>query len=295
MRFLYTLVALLVGQAAVAIPITHAGMDLINHSVNPQYDVVAALDSRELEKRTTCQTVNHVIRTIGTSRNLVTFYTLATILARQVCEYVNGYKCLELSNIIVLALNLIYSAASHYSGAQAEILSGARKRNYGDIHTGYSVIDSGEEILQRRDGDPALVSRVLLAGLTGSHSPNTKQDIIVNHFADGNTLLHLPIGESSTDNRGKRVPPGSGFKISYTTRSKSRLSYSKQQEMSGFIAAAWAAASEAYDMTDFIGLAQDGYNVNFYYRVIPEVRGFGLNYESVDICGGMGDFLFGKA
>lgn len=65
--------------------------------------------------------------------------------------------------------------------------------------------------------------------------------------------------------------------------------------MSGFIAAAWAAASEAYDMTDFIGLAQDGYNANFYYRIIPEVRGFGLNYESVDICGGMGDFLFGKA
>lgn len=91
------------------------------------------------------------------------------------------------------------------------------------------------------------------------------------------------------------MPPGSGFKISYTTRSKSRLSYSKQQEMSGFIAAAWAAASEAYDMTDFIGLAQDGYNANLYYRIIPEVRGFGLNYESVDICGGMGGFLFGKA
>jgi hypothetical protein len=46
-------------------------------------------------------------------------------------------------------------------------------------------------------------------------------------------------------------------------------------------------------MTDFIGLAQDGYNANFYYRIIPEVRGFGLNYESVDVCGGMGDFLFG--
>lgn len=80
------------------------------------------------------------------------------------------------------------------------------------------AFDSEEEILQRRDGDPALVSRVLLAGLTGSHSPNTKQDIIVNHFAGGNTLLHLPIGESSTDNRGKRVPPGSGFKISYVSK-----------------------------------------------------------------------------
>jgi hypothetical protein len=139
-----------------------------------------------------------------------------------------------------MALNLIYSAAAHYSGAQAEMLPGARKRNYDNIHAGYvdwwtNVIgsngnnltydaisslafDSKEEILQRRDGDPALVSRVLLAGLTGSHSPNIKQDIIVNHFADGNTLLHLPIGQSSTDSRGKRVPPGSGFKISYVSR-----------------------------------------------------------------------------
>lgn len=70
MRFLYTLVALLVGQAAVAIPVTHAGTDLISRSVNPQYDAVTALDSRELEKRITCQTVNHVIRTIGSSKNL---------------------------------------------------------------------------------------------------------------------------------------------------------------------------------------------------------------------------------
>lgn len=51
MRFIHALVALLVGQAAVATPITHAGMDLISRSVNPQYDAVSALDPRELEKR----------------------------------------------------------------------------------------------------------------------------------------------------------------------------------------------------------------------------------------------------
>lgn len=37
----------------------------------------------------------------------------------------------------LLAFNLICSAAAHYSGAQAEILPGARKQNDGDIHTGY--------------------------------------------------------------------------------------------------------------------------------------------------------------
>lgn len=61
--------------------------------------------------------------------------------------------------------------------------------------------------------------------------------------------------------------------------------------MSGFAAAAWAATSKIYDMTDFIGFAETGYSANFYYRIIPEVRGFGLNYESVDVCGQMGGFL----
>lgn len=78
--------------------------------------------------------------------------------------------------------------------------------------------DDKEEALQRRDGDPALVSRVLFSGVTGSHSPDTKQDVIVNHFADGNALLHLPIGEGSTDKLGKRVPSGTGFKMSYVSK-----------------------------------------------------------------------------
>jgi hypothetical protein len=61
--------------------------------------------------------------------------------------------------------------------------------------------------------------------------------------------------------------------------------------MSAFAAAAWAAASKSYGMTDFIGFAETDHSANFYYRIIPESRGFGLNYESVDICGGMAGFL----
>lgn len=36
-----------------------------------------------------------------------------------------------------MSFNLIYSAAAHYSSAQAEILPGARRRDYGDIHGEY--------------------------------------------------------------------------------------------------------------------------------------------------------------
>lgn len=165
---------------------------------------------------------------------------MSTVLARSICSYVHGSDCSELAYIIQTGFSIIYVAAAQYSGAEPETLPGARKRNDGDMHAGYvdwwaNVLndstnnltydaisslpfDDKEEILQRRDDDPALVSRVLFSGMTGPHSPNTKQDIIVNHFADGNTLLHLPVGKSSVDKLGKRVPSGSGFKISYVSR-----------------------------------------------------------------------------
>ncbi|RFU81802.1 hypothetical protein TARUN_393 [Trichoderma arundinaceum] len=294
--------AILAGQVAVAAPIVDGVTDLVEHSSrDPQHEVIAALDRRELEKRINCRAIRHVIRAIGTSKITGWYITSATVLTRGICAYVHGSDCAELSLIIQTALYLIYLTASHYSGAQPETLPGARKR---DVHASYvswwvnvlndssndliyndisSLPFDNKEILQRRDGDPALVSRVLLSGLTGSHSPNTKQDIIVNHFADGNTLLHLPIGESYTDKLGKRVPPGSGFKVSYTTRAKSKLSRTHLVEMSSFAAAAWAATSSLYDMTDFIGFAQTDHDANFYYRTIPESRRFVLSYKPVDI------------
>lgn len=46
-----------------------------------------------------------------------------------------------------------------------------------------------------------------------------------------------------------------------------------------------------FETTEYIGLVKDGHKADFYYRIIPEVRGFGLNYESVDFCGGMASLL----
>ncbi|OQD61890.1 hypothetical protein PENPOL_c014G09920 [Penicillium polonicum] len=51
------------------------------------------------------------------------------------------------------------------------------------------------------------------------------------------------------------------------------------------IATNWALDAYAAPMSDYMGLVKTGNHPNFYYRIIPEVKGFGLNYESVDICG----------
>ncbi|RLL97478.1 hypothetical protein CFD26_106686 [Aspergillus turcosus] len=42
---------------------------------------------------------------------------------------------------------------------------------------------------------------------------------------------------------------------------------------------------------DFSGFAETEHAANFSYRIIPEIRGFGTNYETVDVCGGMASYL----
>jgi hypothetical protein len=61
--------------------------------------------------------------------------------------------------------------------------------------------------------------------------------------------------------------------------------------MSQNIAVNWAGYAYNYPMTDMIGFAKNGDKANFYHRIIPESGHFGLNYESVDICGGMDSYL----
>jgi hypothetical protein len=44
-------------------------------------------------------------------------------------------------------------------------------------------------------------------------------------------------------------------------------------------------------MSEYIGFVADKEKANFYFRFIPEFREFGMNFESVDVCGQMADML----
>ncbi|KAK6217118.1 hypothetical protein QIS74_07232 [Colletotrichum tabaci] len=152
--------------------------------------------------------------------------------------------------------------------------------------------DAEDAALERRDGDPKLLTRIHFSGVVDSET-GRKHEIIANHFEGNNTVLHLPaLDQAAMASRdlSKRVG-AAGFKISYTTRAQSLLTRSHQQEMSGCIASAWSIAAENYRLEDYIGLAKTDHNANFYWRIIPELYGFGLNYESVDVCGGMAGYL----
>ncbi|GFF97992.1 hypothetical protein IFM53868_09586 [Aspergillus udagawae] len=236
-------------------------------------------------------------------------------LARSVCEYVDGSRCADLSYIIQAGLTLVYYAAAEYSGAIPEGLPTKRQvdgsQDYvrlwetmlsssGDISydsLAPLAFHSDDATLTRRQGEPSLVHRLQVAGFTLDNSP--KHDIIANHYDNGETVLQLPFPGGSSDanaslgsNLHKRFDKP-GFKISFTTRERSKLTQAHQKSMAFAAAATWAvyADNASHKMNDFIGFAETEHAANFYYRIIPEIRGFGTNYETVDVCGGMASYL----
>lgn len=235
---------------------------------------------------------------------------MSATLTSAVCAYFHGADCASLVSIIQAALSLIYLAATAYSnGAVPEVLPTRRDLDHSDgaaqwwenalsgSEVAYDTIkalpfERSEADLHRRDDEPHLLARVQLNGIPTQDGG--KQQIIINHFEGNNTVLHLPLaGFTSPGFNGTHTKrdEGAGFKVSYTTRKTSLLTKDHRVEMAARGAEAWASTSHSYRMSDFIGFAATGHEANFYYRIIPEVRRFGLNYESVDICGGMAQFL----
>ncbi|KAL4997513.1 hypothetical protein BDV10DRAFT_186108 [Aspergillus recurvatus] len=141
------------------------------------------------------------------------------------------------------------------------------------------------------------MQRLQITGFALDGSP--KHDIIANYYDNGATILHLPLpdgGSGANSTEGSALTKQfdkPGFKISFTTRTRTKLTQAHQRSMTLAGAATWAvyADNSGHKIDDFIGFAETGHAANFYYRIIPEVRGFGTNYESVDVCGGMASYL----
>lgn len=236
-------------------------------------------------------------------------------LARQVCEYSGGNRCEELSYIISDGLLLAYTAAAAYSGSIPEGLPGKRhvdaSQDYFQLwetmlsgnddisyeHLAPLSISSNTLPLVRRQDEPLPIHRFQITGFAVEGSP--KHDIIANHYENGDTVLHLPLtggnsGANSTEGSDlKKRFDKPGFKISFTTRKRSKLTQAHQKSMALAGASTWAvyADNANHKMDDFIGFAETEHAANFYYRIIPELRGFGTNYETVDTCGGMASYL----
>jgi hypothetical protein len=145
--------------------------------------------------------------------------------------------------------------------------------------------------LKARDGEPALVNRVVLRNLTFPENPRG-HDVAIHHDGDGTGQLHLPhFGQSlgGASDVHKRFD-GAGFKIAFTSRPNPTPNRSNEAAISNALAQNWWREADA-TINELIGFAKTSNKANFYWRIIPEIQGFGLNYESVDVCGGMAAYL----
>jgi hypothetical protein len=160
------------------------------------------------------------------------------------------------------------------------------------------AINLSELPLEKRDSEPKLLSRTIIRGLIDEES-GEPTDIAINDFGNedfdlqyGADFEALAVDNETTSGLHKRYN-GHGIKVPYTTRIRSKLTRAHQRQMSAAIARDWGdkATTAGYRMNEYFGLVKTDHQANFYFRIIPEVRGFGLDYESVNACGGMAKYL----
>ncbi|KAJ5204877.1 uncharacterized protein N7498_005756 [Penicillium cinerascens] len=157
-------------------------------------------------------------------------------------------------------------------------------------------IDVSNVTLNKRDFDPSLIHRTIARNVAVDDQSNTS-DLAFKFFDNGDLNLHfagdfghLSSGTDQSPTLQRRFD-GAGFKIAATTRVRSKLTRDHQRSMAYHIACDWASDSYRMSTSDYIGLVKTDHTANFYFRIIPEIKGFGLNYESVNICGQLAPFL----
>lgn len=236
------------------------------------------------------------------------YVTAGGVLARSVCKLAGYDACDDVAAAVASALTIIFTAAADYSGGEAvsvpELPSPRRSFNsYQDMLVtameghGLKFADiqpalPAEEAQKRSTEEPYLLERFLIKELLAADNTTT-HDFYVNYYSNGGAVIHHPLlgaDEHLTSPLAKRYSHP-GFKVSYTMRRKSSLTGYKRDVMTTGIAGYWAGLVETTSMTDYIGFEEENGKANFYFRIIPEIRGFGTNYESVDICGGMASYL----
>ncbi|KAJ5392923.1 hypothetical protein N7465_011897 [Penicillium sp. CMV-2018d] len=330
MKLLHSLCFLSVASAAaLSVPVADIPSDtnlvsgeLVGYGAN-EVEIRTPNEANVLEARVsgTCRRVGRVISRYGTSSAVVAVLHLTTSLAKDVCEGEGSPKCARYVGYVQGGLDIIFlligithgsvgtsstAEESHFDpgpvrrGLPADTPSAdalhAALQNDGWIYDHLEQVDVSSLNLKKRDSDPRMTQRMIARNVT-LNDQGSASDIAFNYFDNGDLNLHFPGGSGTFPAGNAPDSPlhkrfnGAGFKISATTRAKTDLPRDKQKAMAHEIASNWALDAYAAPMSDYMGLVKTGNHPNFYYRIIPEVKGFGLNYESVDICGVLYEYV----
>ncbi|KAE8342106.1 hypothetical protein BDV24DRAFT_150612 [Aspergillus arachidicola] len=309
MKFLSSLLLLLAGVDAInAHP---AAVEQFTGELEVASPNPSGLTLRALQQRTpNCSRVDYFISRITSVKAQVAFVTFGPEAAKYICRTIThgDPTCDDWAQGIRYALGLIFAIFGK-DGAEPAVRPGEpvrriNARSYLDIATTalkesslqFASIEADDNLpsIEKRSSDePSLVERFLIRGLYHSDLGNEATNIWVNHYSNGDNILQIAPEDGQQDGNSTitRRWDKPGFKIAYTTRKKSPLNEQDALKMAKHISMKWQGMAIGNDISDFIGFVETGHTANFYFRIIPEHKGYGLNYESVDICGGMTGML----
>ncbi|KAE8154523.1 hypothetical protein BDV25DRAFT_135694 [Aspergillus avenaceus] len=279
---------------------------LVLRSPNDAHNTLAHLENRD-----TCTRSGIMIRIIKSTTAQLAFLNIGANIAAEICEHYHDDNCAFWVKIIKYALNAVFLAAQTHGQADGSVgvspdaeqqsiqrraLESAFADTLGGLlrESGYDYdhmehFEASGSNYQKRDSDePDLQHRYIVRGMKNEEFTH---DIAFNHYSNEDVVLHLG-GMNETlssdphadlEKRFSQV----GFKVTFATKKASSLSQADQEQMSESIAKDWQVRAASGSTKDYIGFVEDGHTADFYYRIIPEVEGFGLNYESVDVTVGI--------
>ncbi|CAI7663115.1 unnamed protein product [Penicillium palitans] len=312
MKLLHSLGFLAVANAAaLAVPMADipgntnlVSGELVGYGTN-EVEIRTPNEAKVLEARVSpnCRRIGRVISRISKSSAVAALLHMSTGEAKKVCEQENSPNCAKYHGAVGTSSTAEDSRLDPgpvRRGLPTNTLSAdalhAALQEDGWIYDLLEQVDVSSLDLEKRDSAPRMIHRLIARNVT-LDDQGSASDIAFNCFDNGDLNLHFPGGAGTFPTGNDQASPlhkrfdGAGFKVSATTRSKSPLTRDQQKAMAHTIARDWASDAYAYPMADYMGLVRTDRHPNFYFRIIPEVRGFGLNYESVDICGPLYKFV----
>lgn len=170
-----------------------------------------------------------------------------------------------------------------------------RLQGHGNTYDHLESVDISALMAEKRNLGPRLSHRYILHGYHNSQNLDSDHtDVTIDHYDDDAFNLHLTPSKNSTRASLQKRLDGEGIKVAFTTRDSASLDNLDQFEINQFInqvVADWHDKVTNEGASQYFGLVKEGHAGLAYFRIIGETKSFGVEYEDVNACGQMAEFL----
>ncbi|KAJ5907919.1 hypothetical protein N7495_000601 [Penicillium taxi] len=267
----------------------------------------------QIERRSDCLTIAHAIYTTTTMEVGLIYASATSSALKLVCKVAKNNDCVELFDTVSDGLNVVLgvSTATKGYGIVSAYLSGSVSTTWPDRRSladdeypsldnalrayGYHFDSITDETptssgAGRNTSEPGLVYQYMLNNFR--KGDNVGRDYALLAFEDGTAQLHAPLNGfgNMNDTIQKRTSTLKGVKIAFQLGTGRILNSSYREGAAEAIANKWLTyAKKGY--ADTYGLVEKTATSVLYYRTISELDGWGTNYENVNACGALSEYL----